>query len=208
MNERKNRAARAIANFLGAAVKPDIEYAKRGRGWMGTSTGKKFYPLAPRAADVDIRDVARGLSNACRYAGQTKKFYSVAEHCVLVSMYVPWQYAREALVHDASEAYIGDMIRPLKHQPEMSEFRRAEAAIEVAVLEAMKIVSTPTSRAAIKDVDNRILVDEISTLSAAPSLYLDCPPLNTLKPLGVMLRCLNPSDAEKWFLQRFEAIFK
>lgn len=210
MNARKFRIARALTRFFGAQPEDTASVESspgRSRGWMGTSTGKKFYPLAPSADDVDIRDIARGLSMTCRYAGQTKRFYSVAEHCVFVSMYVPWQYAREALVHDAAEAYIGDMIRPLKHQPEMVEFRRAEATIEKCVLEHIGIVSTTTSRAAIKEIDNRILVDEISTLSACPSYYLESPLLKTMQPLGVTLRCYNPAEAEKWFLQRYEALF-
>src|SRR4029077_4249720 len=55
------------------------------QGWMQTYSGRKFYPLHPRAEDVELADVAHGLAMTCRYGGHSRLFYSVAEHCVLVS---------------------------------------------------------------------------------------------------------------------------
>lgn len=179
----------------------------RERGWMGTATGNKFYPLDPRPTEVHLPDIARGLAMTCRYGGQVKRFYSVAEHCVRVSAHVPWQYAKEALLHDSAEAFIGDMIRPLKHQPEMVAFREAEAKIETAIFERFEINSTPESRAAIKEIDDRILVDEITQLSAEPGHYLSTPLLRDKAPLGIHLACLPPLEAERSFLFRFQQLF-
>lgn len=176
------------------------------KGWMGTSTGRKFWPLAPKASDVALADITRGLSMTCRYGGQVKFFYSVAEHCVIVSRHVPAELALKALFHDCAEAYIGDMIRPLKHQAEMSEFRRAEAAIEKAVFEKLRLVVTPEEHAIIKEIDDRILIDEITALSARPDFYLDTPLLRGRKPLGASIVGLMPPLAEDMFCLRYRQI--
>lgn len=182
--------------------------ASRG-AWMQTSTGRKFWPLAPRVEDLDIADIARGLAMTCRYGGQTANaYYSVAEHCVLVSRHIAPEFAREALLHDSSEAYIGDMVRPLKHQPEMLEFRRAEAAIEVCVAEKFGLRTDPATLAAVKDVDDRILVDEIRALMRRPELYLEPGGwLAGLGPLGAEIMGYSPERAEVLFLLRFCELF-
>ena len=182
------------------------------RTWIQTSGGLKFHPLEPKAADVDLYDIARGLAMTCRYAGQVKTaghFYSVAEHCVWVSKHVPREYALHGLLHDSAEAYIGDMVRPLKHRPELAGFRLAEERIELAVAERFGLDWTPEARAAVKAVDDRILVDEIRQVTANPDLYLTAGgdgkagTLAGLEPLGVTLWLLPPYAAERLFLTRF-----
>ena len=61
--------------------------------WILTYSGKKFWPMAPRAEDLDIVDIAHALSNNCRYTGHVRKFYSVAQHSVLASQLVPEEHA-------------------------------------------------------------------------------------------------------------------
>lgn len=205
VSDRESRWDRVL-RFLGKRIPDHFDLSRRERGWMGTSTGRKFFPLDPRPEDVDIRDIARGLSMTCRYAGQVRKFYSVAEHCYHVSVHVPKEFALEGLLHDSSEAYIGDMIRPLKHQPEMYEFRRAETAIEAAVARRFALETTPEAHEAVKEIDNRILVDEINALSACPEYYLVTPGLGDVPRLGVHLRCWDPKRAEIMFLSRFKEL--
>lgn len=79
-----------------------------------TRTGRKFYPFDPRPEDVEFRDVANALSNICRFTGHTAYFYSVAEHSCHVSQLVGPEAAVYGLLHDAAEAYIGDISRPVK----------------------------------------------------------------------------------------------
>lgn len=81
---------------------------------MQTWSGRAFYPLDPRADDIHIEDIAAHLSKLCRYVGATRFFYSVAKHCVLVSHLVPREMALWGLMHDAAEAYTGDLSRPMK----------------------------------------------------------------------------------------------
>lgn len=175
----------------------------RERGWMGTFHGGKFFPLIPRVSDVDIRDIAHGLAMTCRYGGQCKRFYSVAEHCVHVSFMVEPKHALHGLMHDSAEAWLGDMPRPLKYQPEMQAFREAETAVELVVAEAFGLQWTTEVHAAVKIVDNRILADEVLQLQSSPELYTD---VLKQQPLGITLQCWNPAEAETMFLDRYHAL--
>lgn len=82
--------------------------------WIQTFSGKKFYPFDPRIEDIDIKDIAHSLSLICRYNGHCKYFYSVAEHCVRMVDIVSEENKLWALLHDAAEAYIGDICIPIK----------------------------------------------------------------------------------------------
>ncbi len=88
--------------------------SERRGDWIQTATGRQAWPLDPRPEDVDIADIAHALSQICRFTGHCHEFYSVAQHAVLVSLNVPPEHAAWALLHDAAEAYIGDISRPLK----------------------------------------------------------------------------------------------
>jgi len=136
--------------------------------WMQTYSGRQFWPLDPRPEDIVIEDIAHHLAMRVRYSGAASRFYSVAEHSVLVAVHVNPDYQREALLHDASEAYLGDMIRPLKTQPEFATFREVEDHLEAMIYERFGVVQTDASRAAVKRADNRILVDERKALMVEP----------------------------------------
>ena len=82
--------------------------------YVSTFSGNRFYPLEPRIDHVAIEDIAHGLAYQCRFNGQTCEFYSVAQHSLVVAALVPPRLALAALLHDAAEAYLGDMVKPLK----------------------------------------------------------------------------------------------
>lgn len=82
--------------------------------WFQTYSGRQYWPLDPLPDDVILDDVAIGLARICRFGGHTCRFYSVAQHSIFVSYHVPAYLALQGLMHDAHEAYTGDMIRPLK----------------------------------------------------------------------------------------------
>lgn len=83
---------------------------------VATYTGIWFTPLNPKERDVKIIDIAHALSMVCRFGGHAKKFYSVAEHCVKCAEISDESNKLNCLLHDASEAYIGDMCAPIKEQ--------------------------------------------------------------------------------------------
>lgn len=84
-----------------------------------THTGVHFDPLHPDPNLIRIEDIAHALGNICRYGGHADHFYSVAQHSVLMARHVPDHLRAAALLHDAAEAYVGDMVRPLKHGTEI-----------------------------------------------------------------------------------------
>lgn len=82
--------------------------------WMVTASGRAYFPIDPSGAEIDAHDIAQSLSRICRYLGHCTRWYSVAEHSVLVSLVVPEYAALHGLLHDAQEAYVCDIHRPLK----------------------------------------------------------------------------------------------
>ncbi len=99
--------------------------------YISTFTGKHFDFINIIADDICIKDIAQGLSNECRFAGQIDQFYSVAQHSVYVSQIVPQEYALEALLHDASEAYCKDLPSPLKAL--LPEYKAIEKKVQKVI---------------------------------------------------------------------------
>lgn len=187
-----------------------IESGRRGT-WIQTVTGRKFWPLSPRPADIDIEDIATGLSRECRYGKQTQRFYSVAEHSLIVSTLVAQiepRFELEALLHDCDEAYLPDMPRPLKHEPgmQLEVFRSCGALIQSAAFARFGVVSTSESHGVIDAVDKRLVRDEIDQLMRNPDLYLARH--GHLKPTGYRIAALEPTEARDAFLQRFSELTK
>lgn len=101
--------------------------------WIQTYTGKRFYPLDPRPEEIDPIDIARALANQARFSGHTIRHYSVIEHSLRVAYLVPRSEFAYALLHDAAEAYLVDIPRPMKRLPEFQFYRQAEAALMTAI---------------------------------------------------------------------------
>lgn len=106
--------------------------------------------------DIRIEDIASSLSKMCRWTGQCKALYTVAQHSILVSELVPREHALEGLLHDAAEAYIGDINRPLKNL--IHELKYAERAIYAEVAKKFGLPDTETP--CVKEADNIALVTE------------------------------------------------
>lgn len=168
--------------------------------WMQTFTGRAFFPLDARVEDIDELDIAHALSLLCRYGGHARRFYSVAEHCVLMSEAVAPEHALWALLHDATEAYVGDVVRPLKrHLPEY-------VAIEDRLMGVIcaRFGLKPGMPAAVKEADNRILLDERAALLSAPPRPWG--PLEDAEPLGVAIRSWRPVIAEQAYFERLREL--
>lgn len=165
-------------------------------GWMQTVTGGVFWPLDPRPEEIHLEDIAHALSLLCRYNGHCRDFYSVAQHSVLVAMALPTPLKLWGLLHDASEAYLSDIVRPVK--PFIPGYREMEDRIMAAVCERFGL---PTEMPAeVKRVDNAILDDERRCLMAEPPVAWGL----TEPPLGIRIDPWPPKLAKKAFLARAE----
>ena len=105
--------------------------------YVSTFSGNRFYPLEPRIDHVAIEDIAHGLAYQCRFNGQTREFYSVAQHSLIVAALVPPKLRLAALLHDAAEAYLGDMVKPLKVL--LPEFAAIEDKVSALIAQAFDI---------------------------------------------------------------------
>lgn len=165
---------------------------------MQTATGRRFWPLDPRPEDICIEDVAAALSRICRFGGHCSRFYSVAQHSVLVSHACAPVDALWGLLHDATEAYVGDIVRPLKRQPEMSGYRHAEERLMRAVCRRFEL--DPARPESVVQADEALLSTEARDLMGGA-----CLETWTLRhnPLPEIIRPWGPRQAEQMFLMRF-----
>lgn len=125
--------------------------------WILTFSGNKFWPLDPRAEEVTLKDIAHALAMKCRFTGQCIRFYSVAEHSILASRLVPPEFAAEALMHDAAEAYLPDVAGPIK--PLLKGFKKIEEQVEYAIWKRFNLHIAP-NHPTIKAIDRRLVVTE------------------------------------------------
>ncbi|WBM69162.1 HD family hydrolase [Buttiauxella sp. WJP83] len=99
--------------------------------YIQTLNGKHINFLNINPDDIVIEDIATALSNCCRFAGHLPEFYSVAQHSVLTSLIVSPEFALEALLHDAQEAYVCDIPSPLKRL--LPDYRQIESYVESVI---------------------------------------------------------------------------
>jgi hypothetical protein len=197
-------AARPLFAGATAPISDGSNYDNRGEGsgrhgnWMQTFSGRQFWPLDPRADEVFIEDIAHALSMACRYGGHCNSFYSVAEHCVHVSHVVPPEMALVGLLHDASEAYVADVIRPIK--PHLTGYKAIEDRVWSVIAERFGVpVDLPPE---VKLADNAVLLAECA-INMKPHPAPLCVPG---EPAAVTIRCWLPAEAERAFLGRFREL--
>ena len=131
--------------------------------WIQTYSGGKFFPLSPESEGITIEDIAHALSNLCRFAGHVKRFYSVAQHSVLVSHYCDPIDALVGLLHDASEAYLLDMPRPLKKSGYFEAYLEAEDRL-MRVIEKKFGIQPMTE--SVHRADMRVFAAEAAAIAA------------------------------------------
>lgn len=170
--------------------------------WIGTRTGLRFPVLRPDAARVRIEDIAHALANQCRFTGHVRSFYSVAQHSVCVSWGCDPEDALWGLLHDAPEAYLADVAKPVKVLPQMQGYAELEIGLQWAVAEAFGLPrDLPPS---VKRADVVELVTEAHHL-------FDRVPEDWHLSFGIEPRSdfgdpLLPADARDLFLERFEEL--
>jgi uncharacterized protein len=177
--------------------------ADRKGEWIQTYRKVRFFPLDPRPSEINIDDIAHGLSHQFRFGGHTRRGYSVAQHSVLVSQHCDPDDALWGLLHDASEAYLGDMPRPIKHLPEMAPYRHAERRIMDCVCERFKLESEMPS--SVREADERALATEVRDLMYPLAEGWERWILN-IQPWPEVIEPINPKAAEEMFLERFKKL--
>jgi len=174
--------------------------------WIQTFTGKKFYPFDPRPEDVRIEDIAHALSLLCRFTGHVKTFYSVADHSWHVSHRVPQEHALWGLLHDASEAYLNDISRPVKRHESMLAYAAAETRVMQCVAERFGLPPEPEC---VREVDRTMLLTERRDLLAPmewPDAHRTDWDLAHAGPLYGTILPMTSAQAELAFLSRFYAL--
>lgn len=187
--------------------------------WIQTFTGRRFYPLNPRVDDVALADIAHALALVCRFTGHVRRFYSVAEHSVRVSVLVE-RLAREGylergdavdldyvkivarwgLLHDGSEAYLCDIAAPVKRSDQFATYRAAEATLQGVICSAFGLGNLMPGEVHRADMI-MCATEAVELMNPRPDWRLPGVPLPTPQGLG-----WDPTFAEGQFLARFRAL--
>ena len=171
-------------------------------GWSATNSGEKIRILNLKPEQINIDDIAKSLSKLCRYNGHCDEFYSVAEHSVYVSRCCDIEDAKWGLLHDATEAYVGDMIRPVKNLPILKPYKELEDSVMLIICE--KFGLDPEMPESVKIADNVVLMKEKDTIC---SNFPDWEWGDEIPRYPGPIRCLSPNEAERIFMNRFNELF-
>lgn len=173
--------------------------------WIQTASGKRFFPVDPRIEDVDPRDIAHALSLNCRYTGHVKHHFSVAQHCLMVMDLVSDAAKPHALLHDASEAYLSDVSRPVKRHPKMEGYREIEYVLQRLIYRRFGL--SPEEPQEVARADREVLWVEANALLAP--LHPDW--VKSFKTDDITLRRgrvpkWTPEKAEREWLKAFKKL--
>ncbi|MEY2689191.1 MAG: hypothetical protein RL375_3389 [Pseudomonadota bacterium] len=171
------------------------------RPTIATCAGRSFSFIEPQSSLVSIREIAHALAHICRFTGHTATHYSVAQHSVLVSYAVPDKWAYEGLMHDAAEAFVGDVSAPLKAL--LPDYKVVEARVE-RMLHQRFNYGRPEAAAEVKLADKILRLTEKRDLMPADGESWSDSDLE--QPLPWTIEPLPPFVARALFLRRFEQL--
>lgn len=175
-------------------------YKDRIGDWMQLLDGRRFYPLDFRVEDVDVEDIAYGLARESRFNGKYKReipFYSVAHHSIIGSRLIQKEFAFDFLMHDASEAYLKDLPKPVKNL--LPEYSKLENKIQKIILQKfnLSLIKIPE----IKEVDDRMLYTEKRDIMQKEIWKAD------IKPFDFKItEFWTPQEAYIKFMERFNEL--
>lgn len=168
-----------------------------------TYTGLYVDLVNPKQNTICIEDIAHGLANTCRFNGQCEQFYSVAQHSVYASWRAPHGnnlLALTALLHDASEAYIGDVVSPLKQL--LPDYKVIEKNLQTVINKKFDL--PPNLPALVKQIDLRLLVTEgLDLMFSHASQVWECQGERYDFSIDT---CWTPEESKQKFVDRFRQL--
>ena len=170
-------------------------------GWIETNTHNTFFYGKRNPENISLLDIAHGLSNLCRYSGQCNHFYSVAQHSCIIFDTAPMHHKLIGLFHDASEAYISDIPRPVKTI--IPEIKNLEKQIQLQVAERFKLDFPWSSQ--IEILDSQLMLREAQLLFDGGVSWT----VEGLPPLDVDIKSFwSPKRSKREFIYRYELMIK
>jgi len=178
--------------------------------WVQLAYGELFDFADPSVDEISIETIAHSLALQCRFSGHCRRFVSVAEHSVLtarrVAELLPENQVAElcALLHDASEAILCDLPRPLKQMEIVANYREWEAQVQSQLFTKFVGVDQPTQelKKIIKQADNELLATEkAQNMDTPPREWVVLP-----DPLTIELPFWAPEQAEQVFLGHYRRL--
>lgn len=158
-------------------------------------SGKSMYFLEPKEEDIDIFDIAHTLSLLCRYGGHCREFYSVAQHSVHCAEQASPENKLEALLHDATEAYLVDMPRPIKQV--LPGYKDIERNLDIVIRKKFDLPDVMTPE--VHYIDNAVLATEKRDLmQPSERPWADLPP-----PYEFKITPWTPEVARETFEKMF-----
>ena len=187
------RVARSFAIVASMTGTPEIQ----------TVSGARINPFTADAAAISIDDIARALANLCRFGGHCRAFYSVAQHSCHVADFVDARGGTAdethwALLHDAAEAYLGDLPHPIKQHSSLGQlYREAEERLQAVICECFGLQPTPPL--VVKEVDRGMLAAERRDLMLDAWVW---PELTGVEPIAIEISPWPPDRAADEFRMR------
>jgi 5'-deoxynucleotidase YfbR-like HD superfamily hydrolase len=169
--------------------------------WFPIYSGRKIWPLDFRDEDVDIHDIATGLSRIGRFNGHTTGLYSVAQHSTVGAFFIREDCRMAFLLHDAAEAYLGDVISPVKSLLG-DTFDNLESPILATIYRKFGVVLNDEQRAEVKRMDRVMLATEVRDITQHGLHNGELP-----APLDVPLKPCKPEEARAAFLLAFNKLY-
>lgn len=176
-------------------------------GFIITHSKRLFYPFAPEPRDVWLEDIAHGLSNLCRYAGQVPEFYSVAQHSVHVAQVLKARgHSKEVqltgLLHDAPEAYVIDLPAPIKAA--LPDYRSMEAKVWSAIVDYFGLKTDDETMHFVDMADQDVFAMEARDLMQNPPEWHQR--LRDLRPEPMTIVPRGPGLSKESFIMMFNSL--
>jgi hypothetical protein len=173
--------------------------------YIATASGKPYWPFDPKPEDIRPFDLAVHLSRICRFNGALDPsipgVYSVAQHCCIACDHAPTELKLEALLHDAHEAYVHDIAKPIKLG--LDDYNELERLNERVMRKRFGLPKKMTPE--VKTLDRRLFATEVRDLMPSPheTLRFAC----SEEPLLTRITPWVPQQARQAFLERLHGLW-